>query len=280
MRYRAAERAPKRRSIALVAGRTAVPRRRGALIPRAQCTARQAGDGDRELRAEPVTCATVSSQAAPAPKLSRPLRLRLVLIANLALVGVLVGVGLAAHSLGVLAEGVDYLADAAVIAVSLVAIKLATLPPTPRHPQGYPRATRYAALVNAGWLLVLTTLVAAAAVDRLVTGAHDVHGLPVLIVSAVATLVMLAGALLLKGDLDDDVNVRAVLLDTAADSAAAGGVAVAGAVIYVTHGTYWLDPAMALAIALVVGYHAVRLLVRIRGELASVPADPSEAERP
>jgi cobalt-zinc-cadmium efflux system protein len=53
------------------------------------------------------------------------------------------------------------------------------------------------------------------------------------------------------------LNIEAVLLDTAADAAAAGGVAVSGAVILATGGWYWLDPAVALVIAVVVGYHGL-----------------------
>jgi hypothetical protein len=49
---------------------------------------------------------------------SQSQRLALVLGLNLALVAALVIVGVTAHSLGVLAAGVDYLADAAAIAVS------------------------------------------------------------------------------------------------------------------------------------------------------------------
>jgi cobalt-zinc-cadmium efflux system protein len=99
-----------------------------------------------------------------------------------------------------------------------------------------------------------------------------VSGIPVLVVSAVAALLMLAGALILGGDIDDDdddgddgdaLNVKAVLLDTAADAAAAAGVAVSGAIIAAAHGLYWLDPAVALAIALIVGYHAAKLSRRI-----------------
>ncbi len=207
--------------------------------------------------------------------MSRSARLWVVLVANLALVASLVGVGTTAHSLGVFAEGADYLADAAAIGVSLLAIRLTSLPPTPRHPYGFPRATHFAALANAGWLLVLSVLVAAGAVDRLIAGAHQVHGLPVLIVSAIAAAVMLGGAVLLGGDPDDggdggedgDLNMRAVLLDTAADAAAAAGVAVTGAVILVACGLYWFDPAVALVIAAVVSYHAARLLVRVRTAL-------------
>jgi hypothetical protein len=46
--------------------------------------------------------------------------------------------------------------------------------------------------------------VAVAALRRLVSGAPTVDGLPVLIVSTIAAVVMLAGALVLGGDLDDD----------------------------------------------------------------------------
>lgn len=203
---------------------------------------------------------------------SRTTRLRVVLFANLALVGALLAIGLGAHSLGVWAEGVDYLADAGAIGVSLLAIQLAGRPPTPQRPRGHPNATRYAAAINAGWLLTLSLLVAAGAIDRLAVGVHQVHGLPVLIVSSIAALVMLGGALLLGADIDDipeddddegDLNIQAVLLDTAADAAAAAGVAVAGGIIYATSGNYWLDPTVALIIAAVVGYHAARLLARI-----------------
>jgi len=62
--------------------------------------------------------------------LSRTRRLVIVLALNLALVTALVIVGLAAHSLAVLAAGADYLADAAAIGVSLLAIWLAARPPT------------------------------------------------------------------------------------------------------------------------------------------------------
>lgn len=204
--------------------------------------------------------------------MTRRARLWIVLLANLSLVGALLGVGVAAHSVGVWAEGADYLADAAAIGVALLAMRLEA--PTAQRPGGFPKATRYAALLNAGWLLLLTVLVAAGALDRLVTGVHRVQGLPVLVVSAVAATTMVAGALLLGGEVDDDdddaggqLSMRAVLLDTAGDAAAAAGVAAAGAVIFATDGNYWLDPVVAIVISLVVGFHALRLVGRIRAAL-------------
>jgi cobalt-zinc-cadmium efflux system protein len=188
--------------------------------------------------------------------MSRTQRLLTVLLLNLGLVAGLVVVGVTAHSLAVLAAGGDYLLDGAGVVVALVAA-----------PRGK-RASSIAALINAGWLLVLELLVAVAAADRLIHGSGEVHGLPVLIVSAIAALVMVAGVVVLRGDVDDedgerDPSVAAVLLDTLADAAAAAGVAVTGAIILVTGSWYWLDPAVALVIAIVIAYHALALIRKV-----------------
>lgn len=208
--------------------------------------------------------------------MSRTQRLIVVLVLNLVLVAGLVVVGVTAHSIAVLAEGGDYLLDAAGVAVALLAIWLAARPPTRTRPDGYPNATNIAALINAGWLLILELLVAAVALDRLVTRRVAVDGLPVLVMSGVAAVAMLAGALVLRADEDDeaggerDLSVAAVLLDTMADAAAAAGVAVVGAIILATGGWYWLDPAVALVIAVAVAYHAVALIRKVLARLRSV----------
>ncbi|WP_375484121.1 cation diffusion facilitator family transporter [uncultured Mycobacterium sp.] len=193
-------------------------------------------------------------------------RLALALLLDLLLVVALLIVGVMAHSLSVLAAGVDYLADGAAIALSLFAIRL-TRREDRERPNRYP-SPLLAALVNAGWLLILNVGIVVAAAQRLASGATNVHGAPVLIVGAVAAVVMLIATLIVGADVDDgngreDLNLKAVRLDIAADAAAAAGVAVSGAVILVTRSWDWLDPAVALTIAAVVGYHAVNLIARV-----------------
>ena len=89
--------------------------------------------------------------------MSRTQRLVVVLVLNLGLVAALVTVGITAHSLAVLAEGSDYLLDAAGVGVALLAIRLSARPAG----RARPAATDVAALVNCGWLLVLEVLVSA-----------------------------------------------------------------------------------------------------------------------
>ena len=204
--------------------------------------------------------------------MSRTQRLIVVLVLNLGLVAALVIVGITAHSLAVLAEGGDYLLDAAGVAVALLAIRLSARPAS----RARPAPTDVAALVNCGWLLALEMLIIGAAAERLLTRTPQVHGLPVLIVSGVAALTMTVGALVLQADPDDgddadgrDLSVAAVLLDTVADAAAAAGVAVTGGIILVTGGWYWLDPAVALVIAVVIAFHALALLRKVLVRLRS-----------
>jgi cobalt-zinc-cadmium efflux system protein len=208
-------------------------------------------------------------------QVSTSVRLRVLLSLNLALVSGLIVVGLSANSLGVLAAGFDYLGDAAAITTSLLAIWLRHRPPTSKRPQGYPRATVVAALINSAWLSILSLLVIIGAIQRLVRGTPSVHGLPVVIVSCIASAVLFLGGIFLRGrdgdDSDNDLNLRAILLDTLGDASAAAGVAISGGIILATSGNDWLDPMVALLIAIVIGYHAVKLVSEITSELKKAP---------
>jgi cobalt-zinc-cadmium efflux system protein len=123
--------------------------------------------------------------------------------------------------------------------------------------------------------------------DRLTSGMRQVDGLPVLIVSGIAALVMTGGALALRrhheGETDEhDLSVTAVLLDTVAD--AATGVAATGAIILPTDGGWYrLDPAVALTIAFI-AFHAIALirkvLIRLGPAVADGSGDPSGTSAP
>ncbi len=182
-------------------------------------------------------------------------RLSILLALNIAMIAGLVIVGLTAHSLGVLAAGGDYIADSTAIGLGILAVTI-------RERVGdHSRAPTYVAIVNAAALLLVTLVVVAEAVHRLVQGTAPVQGVPVLIVSTIATAVMVVGIFILGTDAGkEDLHMRSVLLDTAADALASAAVAVSGAVIALTGTFYWLDSVLAAGIGLVIGYGAVRLL--------------------
>lgn len=204
--------------------------------------------------------------------MSRDRRLELVLAINAAMVAGLLTVGLLAHSLGVLASGADYLGDAFGAGLSLMALRLS------RKEHGHPRATPLAALANSSFLLVVTLTVAFEAIRRLITGAPSIQGVPVIIVSVIAAAAMIACAFVL-GEVEGDLSMESVMLDTVADAAAAIGVAISATIILATHGTYWLDSLVALLIAIVVTYHALRLMRRARTDLRGKSTHLSQTAR-
>jgi cobalt-zinc-cadmium efflux system protein len=182
-------------------------------------------------------------------------RLTILLALNLVMIVGLVVVGVLTHSLGVLAAGGDYVADSAAILLGIIAV-------TVRERNGpHSKAPTYVAGVNATALLVVTGLVLTEGIRRLVSGTPEINGLPVLIVSALASVIMVAGVFVLgTGAGREDLHMRSVLLDTVSDALASAAVAVSGAIIYITGRFFWLDSVLSVAIGVVIGVGAVRLL--------------------
>jgi cobalt-zinc-cadmium efflux system protein len=187
---------------------------------------------------------------------SQQRRLGIVLGLNLSLIAALVIVGLTAGSVGVLAAAGDTAADSIALVLGLIAVTVRDRSTHARRSH----ATPAVALMNGSALLVVTVLIGVEATRRLLHGAPEVRGLPVLIVSGVTMAVLLIGAWVLGGSAaNEDLHLRSVLLDTLADAAAAGAVATAGAVIALTGRFFWLDPALGLVIAVVVAVPAIAL---------------------
>ena len=203
--------------------------------------------------------------------MSRELRLRLVLALNLALAAALVVAGVFAHSLGLFAAAGDTVTDVAAVLVSLLAVRMARRSPNAQRSFGYHRSTILAAQANAAAILVVSGVIIIEAIRRL-QDPPAVHGGAVLVVAGVAALVNGVAALVLLGD-NHDLNMRAVMLDTVGDAAANAGVALAGAIILVTGGYEWLDPAVSIVIGVVIAIRAVRLLMQTADVLLeSTPA--------
>ncbi|MCX7522726.1 cation diffusion facilitator family transporter [Microbacterium sp. STN6] len=208
---------------------------------------------------------------AGAARFSQRRRLSIVLTLNLALIGGLVIVGVTANSVGVLAAAGDTVADSIALVLGLVAVALRDRDPD------HPRANRpiaIVALINAAILIAVTISVAIEAFARLAEGSPAVLGFPMAVVSLITLAVMVAGALVLGLSAHrEDIHMKSVLLDTLADAAAAAGVLVAGVVIWLTAGLYWLDPVIALVLAAVIGYAGARLAAQAIAALRGADID-------
>ena len=178
--------------------------------------------------------------------MTRLSRLGVSLALNAALVVVLASFGIWAHSLALLADAGHNLADVAAITGTLIAVRWATRPSTPRRSFGYHRGTILAALANASFTVAITTVIAWEALHKL-SHPGTVNGGVMALVGAVALVVNVLSVVVLN-DRSKDLNMRTATWHMAADALAGLGVVTAGLVISTTAGTQIIDPAISLGI--------------------------------
>jgi cobalt-zinc-cadmium efflux system protein len=150
--------------------------------------------------------------------------------------------------------------------LALFAIRTARRRPNARRSFGYHRAPILAAQANAAVLLVATGLLAVEGVRRLVNP-PEVRGGIVTVVALIALGGNLVAAKVVHGHKQSDLNMRSAYLHLIGDAGTSAGAALAGAVIALTGGTYWIDPAVSLAIGALIGYRAIGLLREANGVL-------------
>jgi cobalt-zinc-cadmium efflux system protein len=166
--------------------------------------------------------------------------------------------GVAAHSLGLIADAGHNLVDVAAILLALIAVRWSRRAPTTSRSYGYHRATILAALANAVLIVAVTGWLVVEGVRRL-DHTPAVDGGVVAVVAAVAAVLNVVAVVVVRERRTTDLNVRAVMLHLLGDVLASVGVAVAGLAIWLG-GAYLLDPLASLLVALLIGAQAVRLV--------------------
>jgi cobalt-zinc-cadmium efflux system protein len=158
--------------------------------------------------------------------------------------------GILGNSLALLADAGHNLSDVLGLLLAWGASVLVKRAPTKRFTYGLRSTSILAALINAALLLLVTGGIAWEAISRF-RHPGEVQGMTVIVVAAVGVVINLATALLFMSGRKGDLNVRAAFTHMAGDAAIALGVVVAGFAILYT-GWHWLDPAVSLAIAVLI----------------------------
>lgn len=202
---------------------------------------------------------------------ARARRLRIALVVNVVIVVVQVVIGIGAHSIGLLADAAHNITDVAGLVLAFAAVQLSRRPATAHRTYGWHRGPILAAQANAALILAVTVWIVIEGARRL-GDPPEVAGLPVVIAALIAFVANAGAAWAVHEPAhhhDDhghhahhgrDLNMHGALLHLLGDAAASLGVAIAGAVILLADGWYWLDPAVSLLIGLSIGRHAWRLL--------------------
>ena len=198
---------------------------------------------------------------------------------NVAFVVAEVVFGFLANSMSLLADAGHNLSDVLGLVVAWAAAIMARRAASPRFTYGLKKAPILAALANSLFLLVAVGAIGAEAVRRLVHPSPTEGG-TVMAVAAAGIVINGLTALLFSRGQKDDINIRGAYLHMAADAAMSAAVVVAGLVIVET-GQQWVDPAMSLAVAVVILWSGTGLLKEsVWMSLAGVPSgiDADEVE--
>jgi cobalt-zinc-cadmium efflux system protein len=169
--------------------------------------------------------------------------------------------GFVSGSLALVSDAGHMLTDAAALGLALVAAWLCTRPANDKRTFGYRRAEVLAAQVNVGALLVLCAWIAWEAVDRLRN-----PGPPIAlgVMAAVAAMGLLGNLAILNWlRHEHSLNARSAFLHVLSDAVASIAVLTGAGVLAVRPDLRWIDPALSLAIAALILWGALRLILEI-----------------
>jgi cobalt-zinc-cadmium efflux system protein len=206
---------------------------------------------------------------ADVPKLA----IALALLVGFMLVEVVIGI--IAGSLALLSDAAHMLTDAAAIALSLVAIRLAARPAKGVMTFGLKRVEILSAQANGLTLLILAAIILFEAIRRLIDPPEVAGGL-VLAVALLGVVVNIAATWVLARANRQSLNVEGAFRHVLTDLYAFIGTAIAGAVILLT-GWERADPIASILVAALMLHSAYVLLIasgRVFLEAAPQGSDP------
>lgn len=204
-------------------------------------------------------------------------RLFATLVLGVAYMGVEAVTGWLTGSLALVADAGHMLSDAAALAVTILALRVARLPEDAQRTYGYHRAEVLAAVLNGGALVAIGVGVLVEAVQRFGHPTAPLAG-PMIAVAAGGLLVNLVGLLLLSGADRSGLNVRGAWLHLVSDALGSVGAIVAGVLVW-QFGWAWADPAASVLIALLVLRSAYGLLKECVGVLMETAPAHIDTER-
>jgi len=169
-----------------------------------------------------------------------------------------VALGLITGSLALLSDAAHMVGDVGALLLALGASQLALRAASPGRSYGWLRAETLGAFTNGIALIFATGFIAHAAVSRLIAGAPDIDGWPVLVAGALGLVINVGSALALMRADRGNLNVRGALLHMASDALGSLGAMVSA--LFLMWGFPEADSIVSLLIAALVLWGAVGLL--------------------
>jgi cobalt-zinc-cadmium efflux system protein len=177
---------------------------------------------------------------------------------TLTFVAVEAAAGWFANSLALLSDSAHNLADAAALGLSWYALWMSSKPSHQGMTFGYHRVGIFAALANAVSLVLIAGWIGWDALAR-IRLPEAAHGGTMIWVAGAGIAVNAVIGVWLHAGAKDDLNIRSAYLHMLGDALSAFGVVIAGVIVVYT-GVTTADPAVSLAIAVLILYSSYAVL--------------------
>jgi len=162
------------------------------------------------------------------------------------------------NSMALLTDAGHNASDVASLILSLVAFKMAKKKSSSIYTYGYKKTTVLAALTNSVILFIAIGILGFESVTRLLKP-EKVEGGIIAWIAAIGIIINSISAFLFYRNRKKELNAKSAYLHLLADALVSIGVVITGIIIIYT-GWYWLDPAIGLAIMIVILIGAWKLL--------------------
>lgn len=152
------------------------------------------------------------------------------------------------NSLALLSDAAHMMTDAAALAIALLAVRFGNRQADDKRTFGYKRLEVLAAAFNAMLLFAVAIYVLVEAIKRF-SSPEPIGSVGMFVVAFLGLLVNLASMRILASGRDKSFNVKGAYLEVWADMLGSVGVTAGAITIYLT-GWTWIDPVVAVGIAL------------------------------
>jgi cation diffusion facilitator family transporter len=201
-----------------------------------------------------------------------------ILVANMAVLGVRLLIGIVSGSMAILGGALDAAVDALNNVLALTVVRVASKEPDEEHPYGHGKFETLGALAIVGFLSITCFELVRGSVNQLLAGPR-----PVAVTDL--QLAVLAGTLGVNGLVawserraGTALGSELLLVDAAHTRADVFiTVSVVGGVLFARQGVWWVDPAVAIAVAVAIVRIAYRIVVRTVPVLVDQQAVPTSS---
>jgi cobalt-zinc-cadmium efflux system protein len=169
----------------------------------------------------------------------------------------LVIAGLRAHSLALLSEAGHNLSDFFALLLSWGAVYLQARAPNARKTFGYHRAGVLAAFVNGLSLVLISFYIWYEAFKRFINPVEVHAGVMIGVAAAGVAMNACIALVLMRGH--RDINLRSAILHEIGDTLSTAAVIAGGIAIALT-GTRWIDPALSVAIGVMILWSSIAII--------------------